>query len=167
MIKCPDCSHENDDGAIICEACGYLLIDPTVSTKQYDNTDYQKGVPRWGSASFKGRTNLLLNVVDSHHSFVYNYDEIETITIGRNDPKKKNPKFLDLTVVGGLEAGVSREHAFIKRQGGKLFIEDNGSANGTFLNGQMLAPNEPRVMRDGDEVRLGYLTVRVTFAPIE
>jgi len=41
---------------------------------------------------------------------------------------------------------------------------DLGSANGSFLNGQRLYPNEKRIVRDSDELRLGRLVMRVRFA---
>ena len=40
----------------------------------------------------------------------------------------------------------------------------DGSANSTYLNGQRLLPSEPRILRDNDELRLGRLVIRVTFA---
>ncbi|MGB7337714.1 MAG: FHA domain-containing protein [Phototrophicaceae bacterium] len=167
MIKCPDCSHENADATVICEACGRLLTQPTITTKKYDNADYQKGVPRWGSARFKNQMNLIISVVDSNHSFVFNYDEIDEIILGRKSPKDTNPAYLDLSTVGGLDKGVSRVHAKIQAEHGSLLLVDNESANGTYLNGQKLFADQPRVIRDGDEIRLSHLTVRITFAPIE
>jgi pSer/pThr/pTyr-binding forkhead associated (FHA) protein len=48
---------------------------------------------------------------------------------------------------------VSREHACIRKEGRKWLLEDRGSANGTFLNGErVLAPME---LRDQDQVSIG------------
>ena len=69
----------------------------------------------------------------------------------------------DATDHSALEKGVSRRHASIVRKDGSLYLVDKASANGTFLNGQKLVANQPRVLRDGDEVRLGRLTMLVTF----
>ena len=48
-----------------------------------------------------------------------------------------------------------------------LGIEIKGKSvvltNGTFLNGQRLVPNQPRILRDGDEIRLGHLVLYVRF----
>jgi pSer/pThr/pTyr-binding forkhead associated (FHA) protein len=46
-------------------------------------------------------------------------------------------------------AGVSRRHAVIKLSGDRSIVEDLGSANGTFVNGQKIASHE---LRDGDEI---------------
>ncbi len=51
------------------------------------------------------------------------------------------------------DAEVSRKHARMTFQGGKYVIEDLGSTNGTFVNGQRLA--SPAVLKSGDVVSLG------------
>lgn len=168
MIKCPKCSHENVDTAQICEVCGQLLVKPSIDTRKYDDADYEEGTPRWGSARFNGAVNLVLDVVDTKRSFVFDYDEITQIIIGRKDNNEElKVPLVDLSSVAGLEKGVSRRHAKIVHRDGKLHVVDNGSANGTYLNGQKLFAEQPRVLRDGDEIRLGHLTVRVTFRAVE
>jgi pSer/pThr/pTyr-binding forkhead associated (FHA) protein len=68
-----------------------------------------------------------------------------------------------LTSDGGLRKGISRCHAKITRRGRKVFIEDLGSINGTFLNREKLAPYLPQVLKSGDELQLGKLMLRVSF----
>ena len=51
---------------------------------------------------------------------------------------------------------ISRHHARIFRQGDQYFIEDNSSVNGTFVNDK---PVKTHLLRDGDLVRLGAVTV--------
>ncbi len=48
---------------------------------------------------------------------------------------------------------VSRKHARLTLQGGKYVLDDLGSTNGTFINGQRLAA--PAVLKAGDIVSLG------------
>lgn len=167
MIKCPKCSHENVDSTQICEVCGQLLIQPNISTRKYEDADYEEGTPRWGSARFSGAVNLVLDVVDTKRSFVFAYNDITEILIGRKQTDDLKIPLIDMTSVSGLEKGVSRRHAKIVHIKGKLNIVDNGSANGTYLNGQKLIAEQPRIIRDGDEIRLGHLLVRVTFRPVE
>jgi pSer/pThr/pTyr-binding forkhead associated (FHA) protein len=51
------------------------------------------------------------------------------------------------------EALVSRRHAVIQRQGSGYVLIDQGSTNGTFVNGQRI--DQPSPLRPGDEVRVG------------
>jgi hypothetical protein len=47
---------------------------------------------------------------------------------------------------------VSRNHARIRRLGGRHILEDLGSKNRTFVNGQELT--EPYTLQDGDEIQI-------------
>ena len=55
------------------------------------------------------------------------------------------------------DVGVSRRHARVVREGASVFIEDMGSANGTFLNGDRLTNRLQ--LRDGDKITLGSTTI--------
>src|SRR5512145_450549 len=69
--------------------------------------------------------------------------EGEQLTIGRDSSNG----------VAINDAEVSRKHSRLSFQGGKYVIEDLGSTNGTFVNGQRLAG--PVVLKAGDVVSLG------------
>ncbi len=47
-------------------------------------------------------------------------------------------------------AAVSRRHAVITHEGAMFFVQDMGSRNGTFVNGQRVADRSP--LRDGDQI---------------
>jgi pSer/pThr/pTyr-binding forkhead associated (FHA) protein len=47
---------------------------------------------------------------------------------------------------------VSRNHAQIRRSGGRHILQDLGSKNGTFVNAQELT--EPYTLQDGDEIQI-------------
>jgi pSer/pThr/pTyr-binding forkhead associated (FHA) protein len=70
---------------------------------------------------------------------------------------------IDLTLYGGYKKGVSRIHATIRREKATVTIEDMGSANGTYVNGQQLIPGQRCVLRHGDEISLGQLLTTVYF----
>jgi hypothetical protein len=53
------------------------------------------------------------------------------------------------------DSQVSRRHAQFENKGGSVFITDLGSANGSFVNGQRLAPSAPVLVKPGDSVKLG------------
>src|SRR5947209_11590267 len=61
----------------------------------------------------------------------------------------------------GDDVEISRRHARFSRDvQGELMIEDLGSANGTFVNGERIAA--PRKLQLGDEVRVGKTILQVT-----
>src|SRR6202789_3123398 len=70
------------------------------------------------------------------------YDLLEGATLGRGDVEIK---------LGDPFA--SSRHAKISRQGRTLVIEDLGSTNGTYLNGEPLTGPQP--LHDGDQIRIG------------
>lgn len=52
-----------------------------------------------------------------------------------------------------LDKRSSREHAIIRQEGRKLILEDLGSTNGTYLNGERLQHTVQ--LRDGDQIKVG------------
>ena len=75
--------------------------------------------------------------------------EGDQITIGRDSVNE--------IVINDAE--ISRRHARLTFQGGKYVLEDLGSTNGTFVNGQRLAG--PRVLKAGEVVSFGEQIVMV------
>jgi hypothetical protein len=65
------------------------------------------------------------------------------LTIGRADDA-------DLVLA---DAGISRSHARVTSAGGAVTIEDLGSSNGTFVNGEQVTGSRP--LREGDEIQMG------------
>src|SRR3954454_981455 len=60
----------------------------------------------------------------------------------------------------GGDGDISRVHARVFRDAtGQLTLEDLGSTNGTFVNGNRIAAATP--LRPGDEVRIGQTTMTV------
>lgn len=80
----------------------------------------------------------------------------ETFLIGRS-------KSCDLVLP---ERQISRQHARLRREADGYYIEDLGSKNGTYVNGQALTPFVPQRLKDGDEIALA-LCVRMRFVSAE
>jgi serine/threonine protein kinase len=74
--------------------------------------------------------------------------------IGRRSLSRQVFPHLDLTY-NDPAAYVSRQHARIVADAGGYFIEDLGSANGTYLNDRRLPAGVPTRLRNGDRVRIG------------
>ncbi len=167
MRKCPNCEHDQDDSAAICTYCGALLTsaeDEYSTTRSLeDNDDIDDGEQRWGSAQFAERMNLVITVRGEAGVFTYDADHVNELVIGRFDPDTSESPQVDLRDFGAAEKGVSRRHASIIRRDGALRIVDRGSPNGTYLNGQKLIAEQPRVLRDGDDIRLGHLVLQIRF----
>ncbi|MCI0339245.1 MAG: protein kinase [Acidobacteria bacterium] len=80
--------------------------------------------------------------------------------IGRMDPNRGIRPEVDLSRYDPA-ARVSRRHAKIVVQGTQFFIEDLGSANGTFINGSTkLAQGRRHQLMSGDELKLGETTLK-------
>jgi pSer/pThr/pTyr-binding forkhead associated (FHA) protein len=63
----------------------------------------------------------------------------------------------------GDDAEISRRHAYVSRgSDGRLTIEDLGSANGTFVNGERI--DAPVTLEAGDVIRVGKTALQVTAA---
>jgi hypothetical protein len=165
MIICPQCTHSNREGSLFCDNCGWGLTDDaptTVPTRKLDTAAGDLAArATWGTARFSEESSIIIRVRDVPEPIILTPNK-ETV-LGRYD--KSNPKQpdLDLSPYGALEKGVSRRHAVISRSEDTLTLVDMGSANGTHLNGQRLVPEQPRLLRDGDEIRLGKLVVHVYF----
>jgi pSer/pThr/pTyr-binding forkhead associated (FHA) protein len=81
------------------------------------------------------------------------------ISIGREDPVSNVFPDINLDPYGGFDAGVSRMHAKLILQNGRLVLMDLNAANGTFVNKQKLAPNSHHPVNNGDELRFGQLSI--------
>jgi hypothetical protein len=175
MQKCGNCGHENRAGVVFCENCGASLIGKQpLSTKALDvapaNQSGDSTIPSPLSAIvqemaiFKPGDILKLSVEGTTKPI-----ELQPkgeVILGRRDPATGTTPDVDLTPFAGYRMGVSRRHAAI-RQGddNTLNVWDLGSSNGTFLNGQRLNAHRPYPLRDGDELRLGQMVIRVNFKP--
>jgi pSer/pThr/pTyr-binding forkhead associated (FHA) protein len=65
------------------------------------------------------------------------------------------------------DASVSHRHASIRQRGTDYIVVDEGSTNGTFVGPVRLSPQSPRVLRNGDMIRIGriWLEIRIEQAP--
>lgn len=90
-------------------------------------------------------------------------DSMGEIVIGRR-PRQEDPAVaVDLEAYDGHQQGVSRYHAMIKQVNSVLMICDLSSINGTLINGKMAEPLKRYVLRDGDTITVGRLTIELKF----
>jgi hypothetical protein len=165
MKVCPYCAHPNREGVMYCEECGQGLLSntpATLPTKQLEQAPADLSAKAtWGTARFGQDASIIIHVRDASEPIVL--QPAKQVLMGRLDANSTQKPDLDLTPYGALEKGVSRIHAAIHRSDDTLTLMDMGSVNGTHLNGQRLIPDQPRVLRDGDEIRLGKLVAHIYF----
>jgi len=75
---------------------------------------------------------------------------------GQEHPLKKNVMLMGRAVENDIvimDKRSSRAHASVRREGRKIILEDHGSTNGTYLNGERL--QHAVQLRDGDQIKIG------------
>lgn len=63
------------------------------------------------------------------------------------------------------DPSVSHRHATLRQRGSDYLVVDEGSTNGTYVGAVRLAPQSPRVVRDGDRIRVGHVELEVRLDP--
>jgi pSer/pThr/pTyr-binding forkhead associated (FHA) protein len=90
---------------------------------------------------------------------------VEGSEIGRDVPLEGTIEIGREPAPGGLaldDGQVSRRHARLTVTGSDVTVEDIGSRNGTYVNGQVI--HGPRVLAPGDQVRLGLTVLELRSA---
>ncbi len=157
FITCPICGYENAGDTILCVKCQNVLQPATKRMGQQTVEERSN----WGSSEVEKK--LYLHIRHVNETLELTLDKDAEFAIGRVDPMTGQKPPIDLGEFGAADRGVSRQHAKLILKDGALKIMDLESANFTFLNGQKLIPNQARILRDGDEVRLGHLLVVFQF----
>jgi ribosomal protein L37AE/L43A len=179
---CPKCGHQNRPGILVCEKCGTLMLgdekEKSPATKRFGaeeesgddlalRSKTDTGEMLNAAVSTAGSTQFTANMVlrfeiEGAPTPILMTPQAET-AIGRRDPATGTMPDVDLSAYAGYRLGVSRKHAIIRYQNERLDIYDLGSSNGTTVNGERLTPHEPHTLRDGDEILLGKMMVKVLF----
>jgi hypothetical protein len=140
---CPYCGERKDPVTGQC-ACSVLpgAVAPVVIPSE---TPFTGGVaqPTVGTAPTR---LVVLSGVKAGATFPLRGD---VLTIGREVGRDVQVDF---------DPTVSRRHARLERQGDRWVLIDEGSRNGTFVNGQRV---QQRVIQVGDVLRLGNTEMRV------
>jgi len=169
MIICPNCKHEEYDGTLFCSECGVRLWQD----KQGDDTanighEASSQTDRIGIANLEheypappsGQIFIRIHGVGTSMVLTGKAEYI----LGRKDPRTSSIPDVDFGPFGGQQMGISRQHARLKYGTDGVSIIDLSSTNGTLVNGKIIAPNESRHIRNGDDIRLGKLAFSVYFA---
>ena len=130
-------SHDSDDEAEPASMPGGL---PAASkTIKVDTSNLRpEAKSLTGNALVQSQTTVMLALVGT--DIVLTVQLANRLTIGRRELEDSNPVDIDLMPYGGREQGISRQQATLYRTRHTLSLVDLNSTNGTFLNGERLAP---------------------------
>jgi hypothetical protein len=161
--ECPRCRKANPANEIFCAFCGFFLQD-TSTTHGTLKLEPEPEADRRPDYFGKDMTLVLFIRHNKNQFRIKPQGFGREVIVGRSDGGTLNPD-IDLSGQNGGQLGVSRMHVTLQysEQYHTLSAMDMRSANGTFVNGQRLHANEVRVLRHGDELRLGHLVVSVYF----
>lgn len=160
---CAHCGNTNPASEMFCLKCGW----PVQLSKKSDKTmllDPSKAA--LDPAFFGANYALLLLLKDSLQVIRKQPAEMDhELIIGRAAEESIIAPDIDLTPYNAAEHGISRAHLALRYEASRdvLTVADLDSANGSYVNEVRLHPNEVRVLRHGDVLRLGKLTFEVIF----
>ncbi len=165
MITCPSCSFaQNPSTALVCTKCGQPLTDarasllrrptgllsPELLTREQRTRTQHVGKMK--------RYDVAIYVTDMEEPLIVPL--MHDLLLGRYGGTEQQPP-IDLAAFEGLEHGVSRKHAMLRRFGPDVAIMDLGSTNGTWLNGVKVQPHQPVILRSGDRLLLARLPLQI------
>lgn len=166
MITCRNCQHQNITGTLFCSQCGAQLI-------KKDDISNPQTIPAADFAYQRLITNRLTSTPDEPivgskvALHIMDAGKIvpltgrDEFTLGRTAEGQPITPDIDLSPYKAYEKGVSRLHAKIKINGSIITVIDLGSVNGTRVNGQKIAPDQPYPLNHGDILSLGKIKIQL------
>jgi FHA domain len=163
MITCPNCKHQEVDGAVFCSDCGTQLVKTeSVTTQKIDMSTSNLATGPIEEIPDYSNAWISLHMLDSGQ--ILPVAERNEFTIGRISDNQPIMPDIDLTAFKAYDNGISRLHAVIRRNSGNVIIMDLGSSNGTYVNGIRLMPNVEQSLHHGDVVALGKLKMQIVLS---
>ena len=149
-MYCSQCGDKLPTDANFCPACGAPVREedradrppsPETTTAAIDIGAFDAHADVGDIPDLAPGTGMLVVIRGPNAGSRFLLDR-DTTTIGRHP---ESHIFLD-------DVTVSRRHAEIRRQGSDLTVDDLGSLNGTYVNGERV---EGRLLTTGDELQVG------------
>ncbi|MBW4698486.1 MAG: FHA domain-containing protein [Aphanocapsa lilacina HA4352-LM1] len=175
-ILCPECGTQNPEGTTYCIECGADLAQATAQpagpgepslSPSPEVSMTSSSEPLRPAAELNGAANAriaspatylqLERAVLVHLATGERFEVPVTqssAVIGK--PNDEVNVDIDVSHLAGADI-VSRIHALVREEEGDFYLEDAGSSNGTFLNGEALKPGARfrRKLQPGDTLALG------------
>lgn len=154
MQICINCTFENAEGEMFCKRCGVALGAVSVSTSKLGEMEEDYAA---GSGYMSDDHVVFLHFSGYPDPIALQLDQ--EIILGRESGVGR----LNLDRFDAIEQGVSRQHATLFAINAQVFLRDMGSTNHTFVNGDQLSVGEDHNLKDGDEITLGRLALKIFF----
>jgi hypothetical protein len=162
-VICPNCHHENDPNLTRCERCNTELVK-TMRVPEIEIT--RPSTSRFPDVPQVDVTPEALTMLVSGYKTPIVVERKRELVMGRRVPEHATPD-IDLANYNAYKMGVSRRHAVLRCSEDGCAIEDQASANATWVNENKLTPFVPYLLQSGDTIRLGHLVMYIYFSTVE
>lgn len=152
MPHCPRCDRECDQESVFCKHCGCPLGSPDATPAEDDDTLIIRLLDERPQESVARRASVwLLDPSGEHVARAMELQGDQAIIGRQSDCEINLPS-----------STVSRRHAQIRRVGGRFFLKDLNSTNGTLLNREPVIGEE--LLHDRDEIGVGVYRLIFRYA---
>lgn len=163
IVVCQGCGKQQQQEALFCPDCGTKLIsEEGLRTMPMESSLGGLTTTRLQTSGTLMRPNgpARLNLHIIRTGQILPLAGPGEFIVGRVSSGQSILPDVDLEPYAAYESGVSRLHARIRIQAEEILITDLGSANGTRLNNDKLAPHQPYSIQNKDVLRFGRLSVQ-------
>lgn len=163
IVVCQGCGKQQEQEALFCPDCGTKLIsEEGLRTMPMESSLGGLTTTRLQTSGTLMRPNgpARLNLHIIRTGQILPLAGPGEFIVGRVSSGQSILPDVDLEPYAAYESGVSRLHARIRIEAEEILITDLGSANGTRLNNDKLAPHQPYSIQNKDVLRFGRLSVQ-------
>lgn len=156
LIACPHCGADVQNDATFCGSCGHSITPGTApeiapgSLPPVAESAPTPPLPAPTATQLQVQTPRFLHV--QTEAVLAFPQGLSVMHIGK--PNERIPPDLDVSGFPNSDV-VSRIHADIRVEGDAYYLEDVGSANGTYVNHTPLSSGNRHRLRPGDRISLG------------
>ncbi|MBX3002459.1 MAG: FHA domain-containing protein [Anaerolineales bacterium] len=163
IVVCQGCGKQQEQEVLFCPDCGTKLIsEEGLRTMPMESSLGGLTTTRLQTSGTlmrpSGPARLNLHIIRTGQ--ILPLAGPGEFIVGRVSSGQSILPDVDLEPYAAYESGVSRLHARIRIQAEEILITDLGSANGTRLNNDKLAPHQPYSIQNKDVLRFGRLSVQ-------
>jgi hypothetical protein len=153
-------------GAMFCSECGAnIATQDTMSTQNIDTGEMNQAAVNASKAPPRQPSVARLDTWGTLHLMdtgqMLPLSDRNEFTLGRISEGQPIMPDIDLSPYQAYASGVSRLHAVLKRDSGRILVMDLGSSNGTYINAKRLNPNMEQPVQHGDIISLGKLKIQM------